>query len=252
MYRYLAPYPLRMQIDLADATLVIVVPAAAMVVGAAAGLWKQPGPQLRSGLQHLAAGIIFAAVAIELVPPLLAGPSWVAMAIGFALGVVVMLGIRTVAGEKDSEVGAAGSRSPASMVAVVGVDLFVDGLLVALALGTGEQGGFVLAAAISFETFSLGLAIAATLCARRSLLIGTAITTSLLLIAGGILGIMLIGCLSDPWRLGMIAFGTAALLYLVVEELLVEAHEGNSDTNVATSLFFVGFGITLAIAAVSR
>ncbi|MDP6890605.1 MAG: hypothetical protein QF471_04690 [Phycisphaerales bacterium] len=240
-----------MQIDPVEAMLVIAAPAVAMVVGAAAGLWKQPGSQLRSGFQHLAAGTIFAAVAVELVPPLLAGLSWIAMVIGFALGVVVMLGIRTVAGERDSEVGTAGSRNPAGMVTVLGVDLFVDGLLVALALGAGDQGGVVLAVGISFETLFLGLAIACTLAARRGLLIGTAIATSLLLIAGGILGITLLDSLSDSWRLGMLAFGTAALLYLVTEELLVEAHEGNNDTNIATTLFFVGFGLTLAIAAVS-
>jgi len=44
-------------------------------------------------------------------------------------------------------------------------------------------------------------------------------------------------------------FGTAALLYLVTEELLVEAHSGGSDSNIASGLFFVGFGVTLAIAA---
>mgnify|MGYP000439235608 CR=1 FL=1 len=35
-------------------------------------------------------------------------------------------------------------------------------------------------------------------------------------------------------------FGTAALLYLVTEELLVEAHE-KPDTPLISSMFFVGF-----------
>ena len=38
-----------------------------------------------------------------------------------------------------------------------------------------------------------------------------------------------------------VAFGAAALLYLVVEELLVEAHE-RGDTTLGSLLFFVGFG----------
>jgi len=38
----------------------------------------------------------------------------------------------------------------------------------------------------------------------------------------------------------VIAFATAALLYLVVEELLVEAHE-EPETPLATVMFFVGF-----------
>ena len=38
----------------------------------------------------------------------------------------------------------------------------------------------------------------------------------------------------------MLAFGAAALLYLVTEELLVEAHEV-PDTPLLTAMFFVGF-----------
>ena len=38
----------------------------------------------------------------------------------------------------------------------------------------------------------------------------------------------------------MLAFGVAALLYLVTEELLVEAHE-TEDTPLATATFFAGF-----------
>lgn len=38
----------------------------------------------------------------------------------------------------------------------------------------------------------------------------------------------------------MLAFGAAALLYLVTEELLVEAHEGQ-ETPLLTALFFIGF-----------
>jgi len=38
----------------------------------------------------------------------------------------------------------------------------------------------------------------------------------------------------------ILSFGLAALLYLVTEELLVEAHE-EKETPVATLMFFVGF-----------
>lgn len=38
----------------------------------------------------------------------------------------------------------------------------------------------------------------------------------------------------------VLAFGAAALLYLVTEELLVEAHEA-TETSVLTAMFFVGF-----------
>lgn len=39
---------------------------------------------------------------------------------------------------------------------------------------------------------------------------------------------------------GMLAFGVAALLYMVTEELLVEAHE-EPETPIQTAMFFLGF-----------
>jgi hypothetical protein len=37
----------------------------------------------------------------------------------------------------------------------------------------------------------------------------------------------------------------------VTEELLVEAHKGDGETVGGTMLFFIGFGVTLAIASAS-
>ena len=44
----------------------------------------------------------------------------------------------------------------------------------------------------------------------------------------------------------VMSFGVAALLYLVTEELLTEAHEVN-ETPLLTSMFFVGFIALLMI-----
>ena len=51
---------------------------------------------------------------------------------------------------------------------------------------------------------------------------------------------------SEHTLAGVLAFGCAALLYLVTEELLVEAHE-TKDTAFATSMFFVGFLLFLLL-----
>ena len=47
------------------------------------------------------------------------------------------------------------------------------------------------------------------------------------------------------------SFGIAALLYLVVEELLVDAHqrEGEGETMIGSLLFFVGFGVPAFLSA---
>lgn len=48
----------------------------------------------------------------------------------------------------------------------------------------------------------------------------------------------------------VLAFGAAALLYLVTEELLVEAHEV-PDTPLITASFFVGFLVLFVIEMVA-
>ncbi len=45
----------------------------------------------------------------------------------------------------------------------------------------------------------------------------------------------------------ILGFGVSALLYLVTEELLVEAHE-TADTPLITATFFLGFLIPLVLA----
>jgi len=49
-----------------------------------------------------------------------------------------------------------------------------------------------------------------------------------------------VALLPNPLLTGFFAFGLIALLYLVTEELLVEAHE-TPDRPWVTAMFFVGF-----------
>ena len=63
--------------------------------------------------------------------------------------------------------------------------------------------------------------------------------------AGGLVSLMTsstspVAALSPVMIAGFLSFGLMALLYLVTEELLVEAHE-KPDTPLISSMFFVGF-----------
>ena len=71
-----------------------------------------------------------------------------------------------------------------------------------------------------------------------------------LLILGAVLAHSLLGGISGAVLGGVLAFGPAALLYLVTEELLVEAHEVRENT-VTTSMFFAGFLILLLVDVLS-
>lgn len=57
---------------------------------------------------------------------------------------------------------------------------------------------------------------------------------------GAIGGAALLAGASHQTLAVVLAFGAAAMLYLVVRELLVEAHK-KAETAILTSMFFVGF-----------
>lgn len=66
-------------------------------------------------------------------------------------------------------------------------------------------------------------------------------------IGASVVGVAVLARASHSVLSAMLAFGAVALMYLVTEELLVEAHEV-ADTYWATGMFFVGFLCYLIVA----
>lgn len=243
--------------------LITLIPAAAMIVGAAvAGAWS-PSGSVQNGIQHFTAGVVLAAVAVELVPELHITEQPVAMAGGFIAGVVIMLLIRTLLEEKDGEADESDVLAPqqsrsramasaAPLLAAIGVDVFVDGLLSGVTLATTQEGGRVVVGALSLEVLFLGLATASVL-RQRGLSVTGCIAfvggLSVLIPVGGLAGPLTLQLLPASLQTSVLAFATAALLYLVFEELFAEAHEQGADTNLTTAMLFVGFLAVLLIKA---
>ncbi len=231
--------------------LPVLIPAVAMLAGGGVALRWNPGGATRSGIQHFTAGVVIAAVAAELVPSLHLGQSTLAMAIGFLLGVATMLAVKKFAGEAGEEEGA--TASPVGPLAVtIGIDLAVDGLLCGVTLAASSGGGEVVVGALALEVLFLGVATVVSLRNRgmapgrlAALLVGLAA----LIPIGGFAGYALFGAAPGWLQIAVLAFATAALLYLVFEELLSEAHEDHADTAVTTAMLFLGFLIVLVIKA---
>ena len=219
------------------------LPVLATIAGGIVPAIRTPGVSVRSSLQHFAAGVVFAVVASELLPDLKHAHSPIAMALGFALGVAVMLGIRRLAPESEETPGE-GRGWPWGLLVPVGIDLLIDGLLLGIGFAAGAREGKLLAAGLAIEGVSLGIATSATFTKATSSGCGTAIwvvsALALCIAAGSAVGAMLLGGLPEAALAGGLSFGCAALLYLVTEELLLEAHEVK-DTDLATVMFFAGF-----------
>lgn len=106
----------------------------------------------------------------------------------------------------------------------------------------------MLTIALTLEVFFLGMSCSTALAsggARRSRIVIAILALAAALLGGAFVGAMFLASASAVLLDAVLAFGVAALLYLVIEELLVEAHDV-PETAFQTAMFFVGF-ITLLV-----
>ncbi|NHN55818.1 ZIP family metal transporter [Calidifontibacter sp. DB0510] len=239
----------------ATAAGLVSFPVGAGIAGAALAAWRKPGPRLTSAVQHFAAGVVLAAVAGEVLPDLRSEGRLGAVVVGFATGVALLLALGAWSRRREAaatsgtaassaHLGAAGTSAlPLGMLVAVGIDLLIDGTLVGLGATLGSRQGLILTVALTLEILFLAVSVcielleagvartrAAVICAALGL--ATAV--------GAIGSALLLGDASKTVLAAVLAFGAAALLYLVVEELLVEAHE-QSETALLGAMFFAGF-----------
>lgn len=243
------------------------LPVLAMNIGAVFASFRPPGASLRSVLQHFAAGVVFSVVAVELLPDVMHEHNVAAVTIGFALGVAVMLGIKKLTGE-GSEKMIAGEETEkheknesaekvetisTAMLFAVGVDILVDGFLIGIGFTAGAKEGKLLTLALAVELLSLGLALASTMTEAKTPRLKIILITaglSLMIFVGSICGATVLQHVSAETLEAVLSFGLAALLFLVTEELLIEAHEV-PETPLITSSFFLGFLIFLILGMVA-
>jgi ZIP family zinc transporter len=210
-----------------------IIPVFAVLFGAVVAVWRRPGPALVSAIQHLAAGVVFAAAATEILPDVKHQGSALATLIGGTTGMVAMLSLKTL----EERV-----RGPLALITAVGVDLLIDGLVLGLAFVAGAQAGILITVALTLEVLFLGVTVTEELgctIASKVRIVTITFGLGLLLPLGTLLALPVAG-FSPEVITGFLSFGLIALLYLVTEELLVEAHE-KPDTPLISAMFFIGF-----------
>ena len=215
------------------------IPLGALILGAIVSVLHRPGPGLKSGLQHFAAGVVFAAAASEILPDLKHNGSAWAVVIGGGIGIVVMLAIKHFSKRTEG---------PVAIAVVTGIDILIDGLVLGISFAAGARQGLLLTIALTTEVLFLGLTLAAQFgesVASRWKVVALTGMIGLALPVGALLGGP-VSALPAPILAGFYAFAIIALLYLVTEELLVEAHE-QPDTPLITSMFFIGFLLLLLL-----
>ncbi|MBO3272054.1 ZIP family metal transporter [Hymenobacter defluvii] len=239
-----------------------------MVAGAVIAIIRPPGAAIRSAILHFAAGVVFSVVAVELLPDIVARHRPLEVGLGFAIGVGVMLALRSLtrkAAEKEKaaptppaalrasqpelKATAVAGPLPMGLLTGVGIDILIDGLLLGIGFAAGAEEGLLLGIALTIEVLSLGLATAVELRQEgqtKARAVGIVAALSALLVVGAGVGITVLNGASDNVMELVLSFGLAALLFLVTEELLTEAHE-EPESPWLTSAFFLGFLVFLIL-----
>lgn len=215
-----------------------------MIAGGITAIIRQPNGNVRSLILHFAAGVVFSVVAVELIPDVVKTHAPLPLIIGFSLGFIAMVAIRQFTEGKENKSAAfATDKIPFSFLMAIAVDIFIDGLLLGIGFNAGNAEGILLAIALSLELLSLGIATATGLLGSnitKAKSIVLIICLAAVFFISAALGATLLHNLSHKALEVVLSFGLAALLFLVTEELLTEAHE-EKETVWHTSAFFFGF-----------
>ena len=220
----------------------VLLATGAGVLGSVIALFWSPGTKIRSAVQHLAAGAILAAVASNVIPEVERLGTLPGVVGGFVAGGLVMvimkwLVIRFERREKK------GGNIPLGLAAAAAVDTVIDGMLTSAGFSANAQLGALLAIALALELLFLTLSVGVEF--RESHFKpwqSFAVTAGIaaLFFLGAFLASFFLAEASEATLAIVLAFGAAALIYLVAEELLVENVQ-EEESIFSTVTLFAGF-----------
>lgn len=209
------------------------LPAAGNFLGGLAAEVADVSERVLSLALHLAAGIVLAVVGLELMPEaLLASPPWVPI-LAFVGGGIFFIGIERVIGSIRGRLGAGEEASgPLAIFTGVSLDLFSDGVMIGTATVLSPSLGFLLALGQIPADVPEGFAAVATLRRagihrRKRILMALSFTATILI--GASLGYFALREAPEVLTLSVLALTGGALTSVVVEEMITEAHEGETS-----------------------
>lgn len=229
---------------------------------------KSATPALQRIFLGFAAGVMTAAAVWSLLIPAIreaeaaGGPGWVPAAGGFLLGVGFLLGLDVLLphlhpGSREPEGMPTGLRRTTLMVLAVTLHNIPEGMAVGLSFALAAQHGgdeglyaaaMALALGIGVQNFPEGAAVALPLRQEgmkrwKAFLYGSA--SGVVEPIFGVLTVLVAGSIGPlmPW---LLSFAAGAMLYVVVEELIPEAHLGE-HSNTGTLAVMAGFLLMMVL-----
>ncbi len=209
------------------------LPALGNVLGAVASELTEVSERTLSLALHVAAGVVLAVVGLELLPEAMASSTpWIPIA-AFAAGGLLFLGIeRAIGVVRHRFVGTDGSTGPLAIYTGVSLDLFSDGVMIGTATLIDPSLGLLLALGQVPADLPEGFAALASLrragVPRRTRLTMAAAFAAPVIV-GAALGYFALRTAPDVITLSVLALTGGVLISVVIEEIVHEAHEGDTS-----------------------
>ena len=249
--------------------IVLLVPLLGTTLGAAMVflMRNEMNARLEKALLGFAAGVMIAASVWSLLIPSIDMAAeqgvipWVPALVGFLLGIVFLLLIDTLtphlhlASDKPEGVKSGFSKTTMMLLAVT-IHNIPEGMAVGVAFagavmgntGITMAGALALAVGIAIQNFPEGAIISLPLRSegnKRSRSFALGVLSGAVEPVGAILAIALASIVT-PILPYMLAFAAGAMIYVVVEELIPEASEGE-HSNLGTIAFAIGFALMMML-----
>lgn len=232
--------------------LAMLIPAVVSILGGVLAVFWHPTRHTRSLIQHFAAGVVLAALAVEVLPELGRehAPAWVLIS-SFTFGGLIMYAMKlwSIKLEAAAEHSNSENQWNYGLLMATFIDVAVDGFLIGAGFAADSTTGMILALGLSVELLFLGLSLISETIKGWRIVILTALLGAVVL-GSTLLGHFLLVGASHSVISAILSFGVAALLYLVTDELLVEAHEVE-EKPASTLWLFAGFLVFWSIQLMS-
>ncbi len=228
------------------------LPAVGNFIGGVTAEFLRASPAVLNRALHVAAGVIVAVVAVEVMPEAIGVvASWI-LALAFIAGgglyILVEAGVaRWQRGQEES----AGAGAWMVYVAVA-ADLVGDGLLIGAGSAISGQLGLLLALGQVLADFPEGFAVIANfrdkgVALRRRLLLSASFTIPV--VGAAVLAFFLLRGQGQGVQMTALVFVSGLYILAAVEDMLEEAHARADDTRWSALSFLAGFGVFLLVSA---
>lgn len=223
------------------------LPVAGNLVGAGAAELSPTADGWRNWALHGAVGVVFAVVAVEIMPEALDVLAGWEIAAAFLAGGAAYLAVEWFTDRRSSN----GNRMW-MIYAAVATDLFGDGLLIGAGSAVASGLGLVLAVGQVLADVPEGAASNFTFRAndverRRRLLLSASFVIPA--VVGAVLSYTLLRDQSAAVQLGALVATAGLFSVAAFEDMITEAHDAAQDTRTSTAALLAGFALFVIVSA---